>query len=160
MHADIDGGTARRADRFPAMRRFATIAALALAACQSGGESGAVDTSDPQPYSGIGADETVQFTGTEPFWGGEVSGGMLTYSTPDNQQGESIAVERFAGRNGVSWTGTLGDAPFTLAVTPGDCSDGMSDRAFPFAAMAEIGGETREGCAWTDAQPFTGPQHP
>ena len=52
------------------------------------------------------------------------------------------------------------DKPFVLAVTPGKCSDGMSDRSYPFTVTLMVMGEQREGCAWTDKQPFSGPQHP
>ena len=38
------------------------------------------DTADTSPFAGIAEDEVLRFTGTEPFWGGEVSGGTLTYS--------------------------------------------------------------------------------
>jgi uncharacterized membrane protein len=113
------------------------------------------DISDKRAYDGIHADEAVQFTGTEPFWGGNVSGATLTYTTPDNLDGTQIAVHRFAGRGGVSWSGVLQDKPFRLAVTEGKCSDGMSDRTYPFTATLELLGEQRQGCAWTGRRSFT-----
>lgn len=122
--------------------------------------TGIGDTEDTRPYAGIGEEEVLHFTGTEPFWGGEVSGGTLTYSTPENIDGTQIAVERFAGRNGLSFSGTLEGAEFVMAVTPGACSDGMSDRTYPFTVTLQVRGEQRQGCAWTDAQSFTGPEHP
>ncbi|HTK72956.1 MAG TPA: hypothetical protein VL331_10720 [Croceibacterium sp.] len=147
-------------------QRLAALAALLLAACSSGssapGGSGTTtfDASDTKPYSGIGPREVVHFTGTEPFWGGQASDGSLTYSTPDNQPGETITVSRFAGRNGLSYSGDLGGRPFVLAITPGQCSDGMSDRSYPFAVTLKVRGEQRQGCAWTDKHPFTGAQQP
>jgi uncharacterized membrane protein len=151
-------------------RRAIAFAALTLlAACGGGGGTPAgapsasptiVTADDTASYSGIGVDEVVHFTGTEPFWGGQVSGRALTYSTPENQAGETVAVDRFAGRNGISFSGELGDMSFVMAVTPGTCSDGMSDRAYPFTVTLQVQGEMREGCAWTDKQPFTGPSHP
>jgi len=119
-----------------------------------------VTAADTAVYSGIDADETVRFTGTEPFWGGKVSGQELTYTTPEDQAGERIVVDRFAGRNGVSFSGHLDNVPFVLAVTPGQCSDGMSDRTYPFTATLQVRGEQRQGCAWTDSQAFTGPPQP
>jgi uncharacterized membrane protein len=115
---------------------------------------------DTASYAGIAPDEVVHFTGTEPFWGGKVAGQALTYTTPENQTGEMVAVDRFAGRNGISFSGELDEMPFVLAVTPGKCSDGMSDRTYPFAVTLQVRGETRDGCAWTDKQAFTGPEHP
>lgn len=139
------------------------IPALFLAACQQA-ERGTADLPGDDDstavYSGIAEDETIRFTGTEPFWGGEVSGVSLQYTTPENIDGVWIPVERFAGRNGLSFSGTHQEADFVLAVTPGECSDGMSDRTYPFTVTLNVSGETRAGCAWTDAQSFTGQDSP
>jgi hypothetical protein len=148
-------------------RRFTVLIALfaLLAACSrgatapSGSGTRTFDASDTQPFGGIGAGEAVNFTGTEPFWSGQVSDGSLTYTTPENQRGATIAVARFAGRNGLSYSGDLEGQPFVLAITPGKCSDGMSDRSYPYAVTLQVKGEQRQGCAWTDKQPFTGLQH-
>jgi uncharacterized membrane protein len=139
------------------------LLALLLAACSRGSStpgSRTFDASDTQAYAGIGAGEIVYFTGTEPFWGGQVSGGSLTYTTPENQKGDTIAASRFAGRNGVSFSGDLDGMPFVLAITPGTCSDGMSDRSYPFAVTLQVKGQQRDGCAWTDKQPYKGQRHP
>lgn len=140
------------------IRRGLTLAALPLllAACQGGADA----ERSVESYDGIAADETVHFTGTEPFWGGESAGGTLTYSTPENIEGRTISVERFAGNNGLSIAGELDGASFDLVVTPAECSDGMSDRTYPFVATLQIGEETRFGCAWTDRQPFAGSEAP
>jgi uncharacterized membrane protein len=130
---------------------------LILAACQSQTSGG---SSNERPYDGIAEGETLHFTGTEPFWGGEVAGRSLTYATPENQAGEHITVERFAGRGGLSFSGTLNGADFVLMATPSECSDGMSDRRYPFTVTLGIGQETRYGCGWTERQPFHGPAHP
>ncbi len=142
----------------PPIRRALSLAALPLllVGCQGG--------SDPErsveSYDGIAADETIRFTGTEPFWGGESAGNSLTYSTPENIEGSTIAVERFAGNSGLSLAGELDGASFDLVVTPGECSDGMSDRSYPFVATLKLGEETRFGCAWTERQPFEGSEAP
>lgn len=143
-------------------RMFFAAPLLALAACQSGPEGPAGTTRDSPgaAFSAIGPEETIRFTGTEPFWGGEVTGGSLTYSTPENPDGTTIAVERFAGNNGLGLSGTLEGQAFDMAVTPGECSDGMSDRTYPFTVTLKVGAEQRSGCAWTERTPFSGPQHP
>lgn len=129
-----------------------------LAACQSPNENG---SDGPAPaFDGIAADETVTFSGTEPFWGGSISQGSATYTTPENIDGTSFPVERFAGLNGVSFSGTMKGASFDLTITPGACSDGMSDRTYPFVATLMLGEEKREGCAWTDSQPYSGDENP
>ncbi|WP_374408196.1 COG3650 family protein [Pelagerythrobacter sp.] len=135
---------------------------LALAACQPGpeGPEGTTRESPGAAFAAIGPEETVRFVGTEPFWGGEASGERLLYTTVENQEGFEIAVERFAGNNGLGYSGTLEGEAFDMAITPGECSDGMSDRTFPFTVTLKIGAEQRGGCAWTDRAPFTGPENP
>lgn len=141
--------------------RFVALPCVAmLAACSGGGPDGAAtpgDRSDTQPYAEIGAEEALRFTGTEPFWGGTVAGGTLTYTTPDNPDGWAVRVARFAGRNGISFTGSHDGRDVVLAATPGVCSDGMSDRRYPFYVTLRIAGETRTGCAWSSVHPFAGP---
>jgi len=140
------------------MIRFACLlcAALSLTACQRDGAAppAAATAESTAAYDGIARDETVHFTGTEPFWGGEVAGSALTYSTPDDPKGTKIAVVRFAGRGGLSFSGSLDGAGFEMTVTPLDCSDGMSDRRYPFTVTLKIGDDLRNGCGWTERQPF------
>lgn len=99
----------------------------------------------------------MHFTGTEPFWSGEVVRNRLTYATPEDQQGKTVTVSRFAGRGGLSFSGELEGKPLTLAVTPAACSDGMSDRKYPFAVTLRLGEDVHQGCGWTERQPRTGP---
>ena len=142
------------------LRPFAPPLALlaALSACSSDQPSGVPgDTDDTTPFADIAEAETVHFTGTEPFWSAEASGGTLIYRTPENSDGIPIAVERFAGRGGLSFSGFANGASLDITVTPGECSDGMSDNTYPYTAMLALGQDTRFGCAWTDAEPGTRP---
>lgn len=124
-------------------------------ACQGGAENAKVPL-----FDGIGPEEVIRFTGTEPFWGGEAAGSELTYTTMEDPEGQVIAIQRFAGNHGLGLSGSLDDAAFDMTVTPGECSDGMSDRTYPLTVTLSLGGEIREGCGWTDRQPFTGPENP
>ena len=145
------------------LRALGLVLPLALAACHAGGTNGTNipgDRKDTSPYDGIATSETVHFLGTEPFWGGQVAGGTLRWETPENPKGEDVTVTRLAGRGGLSYSGVLGGKAFTLAVSPGQCSDGMSDRSFPFLVMVRIGEAVREGCGWTDKQPYKGATAP
>lgn len=158
------------------MRQSILLAALAVSACQpadSPGEPGGpqadgtvaagptgIASSTGASFSAIAPDETIRLVGTEPFWGGTVAGGEMIYSTLEDQDGQTIAVRRFAGNNGLGFSGTYNGAPLDLTVTPGTCSDGMSDRVFPFTVTLKLGAEQRNGCAWTDRAPFTGAQNP
>ena len=134
-------------------------ASLALGGCQTENSAGAPGTS-PEGFTGIDADERIDFTGTEPFWGGSVRGTQMTYSTPENIEGTTIAVKRFTGQGGLGYSGELDGAAFDMTITPGECSDGMSDRTYPFTVTLKIGDETRRGCAWSENSPFDGPENP
>lgn len=132
--------------------------ALLLGSCQPGEDTA---TGAPaQAFDGIAVEETIYLTGTEPFWGGEISGSKAEYSTPEYQDGVTFDVERFSGNNGLAFTGQIDGGNFDLMVTPANCSDGMSDRSYPFTATLKVGDEQRNGCAWTNRQPFTGPESP
>jgi len=140
-------------------RRFALLAAgsilvLGLGACQGA-------KYEPAPvFDGIEAEEVIHFTGTEPFWGGQAVGSILTYTTPENPAGAVVAIQRFAGNSGLGLSGNLGDQSFDMTVTPGECSDGMSDRIYPLTVTLGLADEVREGCGWTDRLPFSGPESP
>ena len=133
--------------------------ALLLVACHQGRGSSDLpgDPDDHRPFARIAESDTVRVTGTEPFWGGEVASGIFTYVTPERADGVAIPVERFAGRAGVSFTGELDGSAVALMITDGQCSDGMSDRRYPFTATLKVGNAQREGCASTTSDPATDP---
>ena len=139
---------------------LASLAALAfaLAACNPAKQDGI----DPQgqAFDKVAPQETVTMLGTEPFWNLAVKGSDGVWTTPDNQGGTRFAVRRFAGNGGLGFSGEVMGKPLTATLTPGECSDGMSDRSFPFVATIALGGETFEGCGYTDKQPFSGPAAP
>lgn len=105
-------------------------------------------------YNGIAADETITLVGNEPFWNMVIDGHTLTYTTPENMAGSVASVTRFAGNNGLGFSGTLEGEALQVAVTPGTCSDTMSDRSYPFTATVTLGDLSLTGCGYTDAQPF------
>lgn len=111
-------------------------------------------------FDAIGADEVINVLGTEPFWSARIEGARLIYSTPENMEGTQVPIERFAGNGGLGISGTLDGTPLQLAITPGDCSDGMSARSYPYAATLSLGGENLLGCAYTNIQGFTGEENP
>ncbi|MFA7603980.1 MAG: hypothetical protein WCY29_13300 [Novosphingobium sp.] len=150
------------ADRNRRMRLVTALPPLLLlAACHGGAnEAAGAKGAGATNYAGIGEGETLRFTGTEPFWGGRVTGGALTYETPEKPEGIAIAVRRLAGNNGLAFSGTVDGGAFDMAVSEAPCSDGMSDRTYPFTVTLQFAGETRHGCGWTDARKFTGPESP
>lgn len=87
--------------------------------------------------------------GTEPFWGARIEGRCVTYSHPDDQAGTRVWTRYAPGAGGGgTWGGALGGRRFELRIRPQPgCSDGMSDRRYPYAAELLVAGEQRRGCA-------------
>lgn len=132
---------------------LASTLILALGAC-TGGDEGAIpgDAGDTSPFAEIAEDDVVRMVGTEPFWNVRIEDGQLTYSSPELLDGETIEIERFAGRGGVSYSGQFQGAQIDITVSPGDCSDGMSEHEYPYTATVSLGEEQLQGCAWRDGE--------
>jgi uncharacterized membrane protein len=141
------------------IRRLAVPTAALLAAACAPAQQDGIDPKG-EVFAAVAPQEVVTLTGTEPFWNLVIDQGEGVWTTPDNQPGTRFAVTRFAGNNGLGFTGTLNAQPLTATLTPGECSDGMGDRRFPFVATIALGGETLEGCGYTTSQPFTGDEAP
>lgn len=90
----------------------------------------------------------LRAVGTEPFWGARIEGRCVTYNHPEDQKGTRIWTRYTPGPDGGTWSGALGGKRFELRTrsAPG-CSDGMSDKRYPFAVELAVGGERRKGCA-------------
>lgn len=135
------------------------IALLALCACQS--QPGRI-TKDGEVFAQIAPEVAISAGGTEPFWSLAIPPadpqGMhqATYSTPEDIEGASVTLTRFAGNNGLGFSGEMDGTLVMLAITPGECSDAMSDRTYPYVAILGLGEEQRIGCAYTSEEPFTG----
>lgn len=140
-------------------RRILVIAAMLLAAACTPGQQDGIDPKG-KTFDAIAPQEVVTLTGTEPFWNLRIEGDEAVWTTPDDQPGTRFAATRFAGNNGLGFTGTLDGKPLTATLTPGECRDGMSDRRFPFVATIALSGETFEGCGYTTGQPFSGDPAP
>jgi uncharacterized membrane protein len=132
------------------------LAPVMLTACAQGDQI----SRDTEPFDGIGEGELITLLGNEPFWNIAVDEEQATYSSPDNLAGTQFTVSRFDGNNGLGLSGTLDGTAIQIAVTPGACSDGMSDREYPFTATVNWGDRQLTGCGYTDSQPFTGDPSP
>ncbi len=142
------------------MSKLAKASLASLGVMLAGCAQGDAISNNAEPYDGISTEETLHLLGTEPFWGFEITGDSAEYTSPEDLDGTTISVTRFAGNNGLGFSGELNDAALQIAVTPGDCSDGMSDRSYPFTATITWGESTLYGCGYTDSEPFTGDEAP
>lgn len=141
---------------------LALLVAVALA-CGCTQEPGEISR-DAQPFDGIAPAAKIEVLGTEPFWNiaiePEGEGYTATHRSPEDLEGTGFAVSRFAGNNGVSFSGELSGEAVLVALTPGDCNDGMSDRSYPYVATVKHGARDLSGCAFTSDQPFSGAEAP
>ncbi len=101
----------------------------------------------PAPAVAARVPDAYVALGTEPFWSATVAAGRLTYSTPENPKGQTITVTRDAAPDETRFSGKLDGTPLTLVIAPGACSDGMSDRTYPFTARLTVDAGERRGCA-------------
>ncbi|WP_066557777.1 COG3650 family protein [Croceicoccus bisphenolivorans] len=138
-----------------------------LAACGSGPGDGSVEPS-PQPSSsaapatpatnqpGIDSEDETQpdgfpagfrALGTEPFWAVHVGDGHLRYMTPEDQQGQSLPyTSEQTPQDEFALTAMLGNEELVLSGKVGECSDGMSDRSYPYTVSLRIGDRNLQGC--------------
>ncbi|QNP39969.1 COG3650 family protein [Lysobacter solisilvae (ex Woo and Kim 2020)] len=84
--------------------------------------------------------------GTEPFWSARVDGDTLVFSTPENQAGTTMHGRRVPSLTGFVFIGKDGERDFHLGLTPGACSDGMSDNRYDYVATFILGDTTYKGC--------------
>jgi uncharacterized membrane protein len=115
-------------------------ALLSLSACGGDGHPGGSPPAATIPAK-------LRALGTEPFWNVEVDGTRVSYTTPDVPARAVSQVARSDAGGAARFDGRLDGAAFRLVVKPGSCSDGMSDRTYPFAAEVLVGDKTLRGCA-------------
>lgn len=90
----------------------------------------------------------LKAVGTEPFWGAEIRGRCVTYSTPDDQEGTRVWTSFTGSADRGEWNGFFDNQRFVLRTRPEPgCSDGMSDKSYPIAVTLSVRGEQRTGCA-------------
>ena len=79
--------------------------------------------------------------GTEPFWSVTIADGRMTYDSPEG----GFSVHAPSARSTAG--GRRYETPrLTVAITPGVCSDGMSDRRYADTVTVTREGTTLNGC--------------
>ena len=145
---------------------FAAAAAtiLALAACSpeapGGGEAvppadapppAAQAPGQPQPTESV--DPAAPFRqdfsliGTEPFWNLQVKGTTLVLTRPEPEPAVTAINAGLAASSGKAiWTAQSGTTTVVASLSAGTCSDGMSDRVYPYTAEVKVGDLVLKGC--------------
>lgn len=95
-----------------------------------------------------GFPDRLRALGTEPFWALDIDRGAIAYSTAEQPTPVAGRAARSAAGRVLTLAGTLAGKPVTARLIPATCSDGMSDRVYPYAVTIQLGGETLNGCAY------------
>lgn len=93
------------------------------------------------PVPAVHPDEGYRAIGTEPFWAVTVKGSVATLERPDKAPAH-FSVRREEDGGAVRY---LGDG-FTLTLTEGPCSDGMSDAVWSDRVAVAFAEGTLKGC--------------
>jgi uncharacterized membrane protein len=115
---------------------------LSLAACRvrdSPQRAGLSEPPSPRAFRAVG---------NEPFWALEIDTAGLRFRTPDDTTGIHwpAGSARVRGDT-LRWVGRSEDAEIDARIWPAQCSDGMSDRSWEYAATVRIDTATYTGCA-------------
>lgn len=137
---------------------FAVVAAaplLLLAACDqlTPAPAPAPDPAPPPPatssvFGGLDLSQPFTVRGNEPFWNIAVTSATLDYNGLDRPQetapnpGPQVSLAVATYTVTTSLTNSL-----VIVLTPGPCSDGMSETVYPLNATVIRPGETLTGCA-------------
>lgn len=118
---------------------------------RSGWVNGRYLTLQTDPWADGALPETLHCIGTEPFWSLRRQGDRLVYSTPEDQSGVNFPIKQVLG-SGVSGDRqrTVLSEGLTAFISPAQCSDQMSDRAYALGVTLVLGtlpeASQRQGC--------------
>ncbi|HEX6315345.1 MAG TPA: hypothetical protein VFZ73_10825 [Gemmatimonadaceae bacterium] len=134
-------------------RRLRITLAITVSLVACGGESSRTDASistDTTRSAGaaIVSALPLRALGTEPFWALDIETSELRLRTPDDTAGVQFpaGAPTIAGDT-ASWTAQRDTVAIEANVWPGTCSDGMSDRQYPYTVRVSVAGTLYHGCA-------------
>jgi uncharacterized membrane protein len=92
--------------------------------------------------------EAWRVTGTEPFWALEIDSTGLRFITPDDMTGTRWPpLNPVVNGDTLRWIAETGRARVEASIWRGNCSDGMSDRVWPYTAAVRVDSTSYQGCA-------------
>jgi len=130
------------------MRPALTLAAIAAAVLAGG----TAEAAAKHFINRVNVLQPITAVGTEPFWGITIQGRAVDWSDPETENRKGSVGKPKVSRGKAVWSGTVeGHGAFTLTVTTGPCSDGMSEFTYPLRAVVRTSELTLNGCAATVA---------
>lgn len=103
----------------------------------------------PAGSAAVSTAEPLRALGTEPFWALDIDSAGLRFTTPEDTAGMRFppnAPSPIAGDTLV-WMAETEMAALHVRIWPERCSDGMSDREYPYTAIVRVAATTYRGCA-------------
>ena len=95
----------------------------------------------------------MRLVGTEPFWGGRIARDGITISGADRPDMRFPFKDPAVTGAGARFRSqSIGAFPVDITLVRELCSDGMSDKRYPFEATVVLGKETLKGCAIREAE--------
>lgn len=140
---------------------FAVIPLLAACQPKAPEEPAAAPSAGPtalpaaaSPQSGdMDISRPITAIGTEPFWSVKVEGTTLTLTRPDAPPRLFTAPGAAIQPGRSTWVAKAEDgAQLTLTIYASECSDGMSDRKYPWTAEVALFDQSLRGCAVKTAE--------
>jgi uncharacterized membrane protein len=136
-------------------RLWIVVLAITAACAERGGAPGDSAVREDTTRAATAATPValpIRALGTEPFWAIDVDSAGLRFMTPDDQAGIPFPpVSPTVTGDTTVWVGKTERAEFEVRVWREQCSDGMSDRVYPYGARVRVDSTTYTGCA--DAKP-------
>lgn len=133
-------------------RLFAIILTVLNSGCSAEGSRQPADSGAPvapvdSAIVSIVA-EPLRALGTEPFWALDVDTSGFRFITPDDTTGTRFPpFVATVVADTVVWSGQAERGAIEVRVWTAKCSDGMSDREYPYESRVTIAGTTYRGCA-------------
>lgn len=129
------------------MRAFAAVAAAVALLI-----AGTADAAAKHFINRVNVLQPVTALGAEPFWDITITGRSVDWSDPETEDRKGTVGKPELSRGKAVWSGQVeGHGAFTLTLTKGPCSDGMSDFTYPLTATVRTSELTLNGCAATVA---------
>ncbi|MGZ8364293.1 MAG: COG3650 family protein [Caulobacteraceae bacterium] len=88
----------------------------------------------------------IDLTGTEPFWAVNIRREGITLTGADRPKLTTANSGPVTGSGRATWDSPVAGGALNIVLEEQNCSDGMSDRTYPYTATVKVGQEVLKGC--------------